>query len=433
MASPTAKISPPRFRPIDLPARLSVPCAGEPTVEVGATVRRGQSLDGSSGSEHRALAPADGRIASIGRATLLNMHDSTVVEVEVDSTNAAEAQEHPPATGADVREFLNRTREDTAQQWIDRLGDLGVCANRWTSPDLIGQLRQCSGRSINTVVCNLLDPGPSLLVNRAAAQANGAELVAAVAKLGQLVGASRQWVVVDESLPVTTWTAVRESAAAAARDLRIVPLENDYPQPDPTLLLYTLTRRKLRPGRLPVEQGVLLLDAPAAVAVGRAMLFDEPMLRVPLAIHDQPRDRSHLLRVPVGMKLGDVLATLDMPRHGLDLRAGGPLREMRVNGDCVVAGGELAVFAVAREPDVNPNPCIRCGWCLEGCPVRIHPAGLLEAAQQEDHGLAERYGLHACIECGICSYVCPSHLPLLGGIRLLRGERAALADDDDET
>ena len=52
--------------------------------------------------------------------------------------------------------------------------------------------------------------------------------------------------------------------------------------------------------------------------------------------------------------------------------------------------------------------------------MRIHPAGLLEAAQADDPELADAYGLAACIECGICNYVCPSRLPLLEGIRTLR-------------
>ena len=91
------------------------------------------------------------------------------------------------------------------------------------------------------------------------------------------------WAVVDAADPPARWEGVRKAAAAmGANELRIVPLANDYPQADPTLLVYTLTRRKLRPGsgggagvHLPTEQGVLLLDAAAAVAAGRALLADE--------------------------------------------------------------------------------------------------------------------------------------------------------------
>jgi electron transport complex protein RnfC len=182
--------------------------------------------------------------------------------------------------------------------------------------------------------------------------------------------------------------------------------------------------RRLKPGRLPVEQRVLLLDAAAAISIGRAATREQPMLQVPLAVRDHLRQQTHHLVAPVGMPLREVLRQCDVPAHAeITLRRGAVLRENEVSGEAVVAGGDLIVHVMPRQFAPTPDPCIRCSWCMESCPTRVQPAGLLEAAQRADLGMAQRYGLDACIECGVCSYVCPSRLPLLKGIRQMKLKR----------
>jgi electron transport complex protein RnfC len=214
------------------------------------------------------------------------------------------------------------------------------------------------------------------------------------------------------------WELMRQ--ASAATRLKLVPLADHYPQSHPSLLIHELTGRHIRPGRLPAESGVLVIGAPIAVAIGRHFLNGEPMLDVPIGLHDRGRRKTHWFSVPVGMSWSQVMSHLSLLSPGLELRSGNPLREVQVSPDCVIGGGELSITAAPYQRYVNPDPCIRCAWCVEGCPVSIQPAGLLEAAQQDDPYLAQQYGLDACVECGLCSYVCPSHLPILQGIRALR-------------
>jgi electron transport complex protein RnfC len=98
------------------------------------------------------------------------------------------------------------------------------------------------------------------------------------------------------------------------------------------------------------------------------------------------------------------------------------LRDVQIQPDTILGAGELIIHAAPMDSAAIPGSCIRCGWCADACPTRVHPAGILEAAQLDDPELAERNGLEACIECGICTYVCPSELPLLRGIRTMMGK-----------
>jgi electron transport complex protein RnfC len=172
---------------------------------------------------------------------------------------------------------------------------------------------------------------------------------------------------------------------------------------------------------------VLLLDAAAALAVGDYLLRGQPRQTTPVAFHDHSAGRAHYCTVPVATNVEQLLNALAVSSANSTLRVSDPLRDMRISPDYLIDQKELTLHRVSP-PDalINPNPCIRCSWCIEGCPTRIQPAALLEAAQRRNINLAKQHGIHACIECGICSYVCPSQLPLLPSIRELKQKMLAV-------
>ena len=66
------------------------------------------------------------------------------------------------------------------------------------------------------------------------------------------------------------------------------------------------------------------------------------------------------------------------------------------------------------------SPCIRCGKCVDACPMNLLPLDLDRFARNNATEAFETYkGMH-CIECGSCSYVCPSKRYLVQSIRTTR-------------
>jgi electron transport complex protein RnfC len=186
-------------------------------------------------------------------------------------------------------------------------------------------------------------------------------------------------------------------------------------------MLYTLLGRRLRPGRLPTDQGVILLDAAAAIAVGRVALFGATAIAAPVVLRDHMLQQSFFTFAAPGIALGEVLQQTRTSAQSTLLRAGDVLRDVRCDLQSVIAvGTENVLHASQAEPINNPDPCTRCAWCIDACPTRVQPAGVFEAAQRGDLALAEASGVEACLECGVCSYVCPSGLPLLPAIQMMR-------------
>lgn len=428
LASRSFSASPPVFLRVEPTPGLLVPLAGGRQGQVIAVRPAGTRLpaggmltETAPESGHIPVSPVTGVLGAARQVTLAGGGSVPAVAVHPDEARATggEAPDQPAATHplADDTDF---TRENLPR-FIDHLRRGGIHADRTAAPDLVAQLLLVLRRPVDTILCSLLDADPPLRLSATVAAHEPNLLVRAMALLRGVCGAATAAIAIDESAPAG-WLADLRSAARAA-GVRIVSLLNDYPQSDPTMLLHRLLRRRLRPHRLPVEQGVLMTDAAAAVAAGKWLIDGQPMTTVPVAVFDHVRREPHYAHVPIGTAVDTLLAALEIDTQHTTLRAGDLLRDIPLGRDHIIAGTTLCLHVLPQEAHPPVEPCIRCGWCVQGCPTRIQPAGLLDAAQRDDLALAERYGLEACIECGICAWVCPSHLPLLDGIRSLKKMR----------
>lgn len=410
---------------------------------IGTTVARGERLALSWPAEAAApLAPCPAVVRGVvpGDAGLGSPLSMIALEALApradrggDSSGAPGAEDHRapslpgpdadpidpfPASAADLGAMLDREKELTLEGLLARLREAGVWADRWSTPDLLGQLRGGLVKPIDSVICDLLDEAPEVLLHDRLALVYPVELSAGILALSRAARAKTVTAVLAAFADSGSWDALRR--ASAGTELKLQPLADHYPQSHPALLIHELTGRHCRPRRLPSDLGVLVVGAATAIAIGRCLLHSAPMLEAPVAVRDRLAGQTHWLSVPIGMTWGNVLGGIGIPPSQVELRGGNPIREARLSMDSVVSGGETAVTAVPRARARNPDPCIRCAWCVEGCPVHISPVALLEAAQQDDPYLADQYSLDACIECGICTYVCPSNLEILSGIRTLR-------------
>ena len=324
-----------------------------------------------------------------------------------------------PEHDIEALEPLQKITADQLGVWLDRFKQARIHADRRNSPDLLSQLGQALVRPVDTVLCTVLDVDPGACLNTALAARFPIELAAGVVLIARLTGVVEGATIVTDARVPSGWLN-RLRVACRATTLTCTPIINDYPQADPTLMLYSMLGRRLRPGRLPTEQQVIVLDAAAAIAVGRCALSNIAMAECPISVRDHELDQSHYVLTPAGSQLGQVMDRLSLSTVGRIIRCGDVLRDMRVVPDHRIAGGELVFHSAFSSPSIMPSACVRCGWCVDACPTRVYPATVLEAAQRDDPDLAEDAGIEACIECGICSYVCSSQLPLLQSIRAMR-------------
>jgi NAD-dependent dihydropyrimidine dehydrogenase PreA subunit len=108
---------------------------------------------------------------------------------------------------------------------------------------------------------------------------------------------------------------------------------------------------------------------------------------------DHTRKLSHFVLAP--MRNAAWRSAFTQGEHDSDplFRGGDLLRNIKLTSATPSsAEAKLVVHNQRPRPDINPDACIRCGWCIEACPTRVQPAVILEAAQRDDIDLAEGCG-----------------------------------------
>ncbi len=68
------------------------------------------------------------------------------------------------------------------------------------------------------------------------------------------------------------------------------------------------------------------------------------------------------------------------------------------------------------------SPCIRCGRCIDICPMGLMPSMLSIYAEKGLYEGAKEYNLFDCFECGSCAFVCPSKRPIVQLIRVAKSQ-----------
>lgn len=157
-------------------------------------------------------------------------------------------------------------------------------------------------------------------------------------------------------------------------------------------------------------------------AMYEAVSKEKPLIEIPVTIGGEcviePRNRWVRIGTPFEEAFKFCRGLLREPRKVV---MGGPMKGFSQKTSQVpVIVSTNAVLALPHEValETHPEPCIRCGKCLEVCPEDISPAMITLAAENQDWQAATAWGADLCTECGNCAYICPAKRPMMELIQI---------------
>lgn len=202
----------------------------------------------------------------------------------------------------------------------------------------------------------------------------------------------------------------------------VVPLLPKYPQGAEKQLIYATTNRTVPSGTLPSKVGCLVNNVDTVKAIGEAVVFNRPLLSRVITVTGSAIKEPGNFRVPLGMSYQRLVAAaggfVEEPEK---LLSGGPMMGTNLfTLDVPVVKTSSSIVAL-REAEVElreEDNCIRCGRCVDHCPINLLPFELDYYSRAKDTDAFVSFNGIDCIECGSCSYICPSKRYLAQSIRM---------------
>lgn len=199
-------------------------------------------------------------------------------------------------------------------------------------------------------------------------------------------------------------------------DISVLPLRVRYPQGAEKMLIKAVTGREVPSGKLPLHVGVVVQNVASLATIAEVFETGLPLVERIVTVTGHGVRRPGNFIVPVGTRLRDVLeACGGLTPQAREIVFGGPMMGAAQSSlDVPLTKGTTGVV-VLTDAEVKPQsayPCIRCGHCLDACPVFLNPQLLGSLALRGRYDDMEAAHLADCMLCGCCGYVCPSHIPL---------------------
>ena len=378
-------------------------------VKPGQRVSRGQIIGKPGGFISSAIhAPVTGRVVAIEKRPhpIGSMMDSVIIR-----TDSFDAQLVPEQS------ILPKNRNDLIRL-VQEAGIVGLGGAAFPSHV---KLSVPEGKKASHVIINGCECEPyltcdhRLMLQRPEAVINGLRIIM------DQVGAGSGGIGIERNKA----DAIEVLKQHLQPGMSVYPLEVKYPQGAEKLLIDTVLQKEVPAGGLPIDIELVSYNVGSAVAISDLLTHGMPLIERIVTVTGPCVARPANLIVPVGTPVRDVFEFCGVDTNRLQsLIMGGPMMgssQKTINIPIIKGTSGLLCLDRVQTIDKQEMPCIRCGRCLEACPMFLNPSRLAQMTRAEMVGELSAHHILNCFECGACSFVCPSHIPLVHLIRVGKG------------
>lgn len=409
---PVERLPVPERVVISMQQHIGVPCT--PVVKVGDEVAVGQVIGDSDKFISAPIhATVSGKVTAVGDIKLANGIITKGITIESDGEMRLYEGIKPPVV-TNKKELCEAVRASG----VVGLGGAGFPTHvKFNLPD---------DSNVDTLIINAAECEPYITVDYRECIDNTKYIIKGVELLRDICGFKQIIIAIEDNKP----QAFKELKAFADSDndaddtIKLMTLKSKYPQGAEKMMVLSATGRKVPPGKLPSDVGCVVINVASLAFIARYVETGKPLVSRSITVDGSAIREPKNLRVPIGTNIQDIIdycgGFKEEPRKIL---SGGPMMGIAIcdtNAPICKQNNAILAFADRKDLIKTERECIRCGRCVDVCPMSLMPTLIERYARVKDAEKLTDIGVMVCMECGSCAYACPSGRPLVQYMRLAK-------------
>ena len=395
---------------IPMAQHIGAPC--KPLVKKGDLVTVGQKIGDNQGLCVPVHASVSGKVKAVEMKPHTNGTNVMSVVIENDHLDTLcediKPRTHEEVDALSVEDLINIIREG---------GIVGMGGATFpTHVKLSGGIGK-----VDTVIVNAGECEPYITSDDRLCRENPAELIKGLQIIMRIFGLKEGHIGIEDNKPEAAKALQAQLSAADGIHVDVLPAK--YPQGAEKQLIYAVTGREVPSGGLPAAVGCAVFNAATCKAVYDVVYEGMPLIKRIVTVSGDILMEPKNLLVPIGTSFSDLIDACGHSENPYKVLSGGPMMgaaQYDLSVPTIKGVNAITVLGKKNKYDVEAPKCLRCGKCIDACPMKLVPVLMYKALQSGEVQEMKDTNIMDCIECGSCAYTCPASVPLVLGFRVAK-------------